>query len=62
MSKNLLNTTLSFRVSKKTKQDLLKLIQDLSVQEAHKFSLADIIKIALEKTWGIKCINEEPNE
>ena len=57
MSKDALSTILSFRISKEAKAALLKKADELTIQESYKFSVSELIKIAIEKTWDIKCID-----
>ena len=54
-SKDALSTIISLRITLHAKQQLLKKVEELKVQETHPFTVSEIIKIAIEKTWGIDC-------
>lgn len=58
-AKNIRGTLISFRTTYEIKNKLLKVVEELKLQ--HNFpnaTMSDIIKIALEKTWGIDCYEE----
>ena len=60
MLKSVTNTLISFRISYKTKQKLLEVLEE-ELRKNNNFpnaGITDLIKIAIEKTWGVNCYDD----
>lgn len=52
-------TTISFRISYKSKQQLLKIAEEVERSCGTPATLTDIIKTAVQETWGINLYKEK---
>jgi hypothetical protein len=55
MTQDNMGTILSFRVSLKAKNELIKKTEQLSIEHSYHYSISQLIKMAIEHTWKIDC-------